>query len=325
MKKRIFGSLIAACVAVCLMAAPCTAFAATANVDDLLANAVPYTGGTVLKGIYSVSGTVTVSERITVDSNATLVLVGDCVLNAEAGIELVGKNTLNIYAKKGDDGAVGTLKATAADDCDAGIGTGYCEAEPLNGGKMYVYGGVVIATGKAGGAGIGGGAGADGIAGGNGCALVVKDGTVTGIGGEYGIGIGGGRGGNGEAGGVGGKLQVSDGIVTGIGGEHGFAVGGGVAGDGYTGEDGRGEEPATSFGTSAVLQSGSSVETLEEVEEPDFVAAVFRVVGGSYLENMGIGSVLSDGSLVILLVIVVAAVAVVAALVIFKKRRNTAA
>ncbi len=325
MKKRILFLLIAVCVAVCLMAAPGTTCADEIHVDDLLTDAVPYNGETVLQGTYSVSGTVTVSDRITVNGTVNLILVGDCALRANAGIELVGKNALNVYAKKDDSGVLGMLEATAADDGDAGIGIGHCETSPMNGGKLTVYDGVILATGKVGGAGIGGGAGADGIAGGNGCTVFVKGGYVTGVGGEQGIGIGGGRGGQGASGGIGGKLQINEGVMTGIAGEHGFAIGGGLAGDGYTGDDARGSNPAVSFSPIATLKAGLSEQELEEVEKPDFGAVVFRAISGhSYLDNETCGSVLSGGSLTIVLVIVVAAVAAIAILIVLKKRKKTA-
>lgn len=214
-------------------------------------------------GWYAVSGTVTISEPITVTGEVHLILVDGCTLNAEKGIVVTTGNSLTIYAQSG---GTGTLMATGTvDGNNASAGIGGSTSSP-NSGTITIHGGVINAIGGCvgnaqrvaagigggtgdtggsgsnitiyggkvtavspknnggnGGAGIGGGGGA-GI-GGSGSTIAIRSGTVQATGGDMGAGIGGGYGGEGSGNGT--NITISGGTVTAIGGDYAAGIGGG--------------------------------------------------------------------------------------------------
>ena len=109
---------------------------------------------TMTTGTYQVTTDVTISARITVSGDVTLLLGEGATLNATAGISIQQGNTLTIDGK-------GSLIATATSNGHAGIGgDGYGG----KGGNIIINGGTITATGNdasngGGGAGIGAGYG----------------------------------------------------------------------------------------------------------------------------------------------------------------------
>ena len=116
-------------------------------------------------------------------------------------------------------GTLGTLTAISGDHT-AGIGGSCTASGNPNGGNITIYGGTIIATGGAGGAGIGGG-GWSGA--GNGGNIIIAGGTVNATGGNGAAGIGGGSG----NGGNGGNITITGGTVNATGGNGGAGIGGG--------------------------------------------------------------------------------------------------
>ncbi len=95
-------------------------------------------------GWYVVSGTVTISEPITVTGEVHLILVDGCTLNAEKGIVVTTGNSLTIYAQSG---GTGTLMATGTvDGNNASAGIGGSTSSP-NSGTITIHGGVINAIG----------------------------------------------------------------------------------------------------------------------------------------------------------------------------------
>ena len=109
---------------------------------------------------YVVSGSLEVSERITVTGDVRLILCDGTTLKANAGITVSGaSNSLTVYGQS-KDAAMGALVANAENvDYSAGIGG---QGEGGSGGTVTINGGVVTAQGGVNGAGIGGGDGGDG-------------------------------------------------------------------------------------------------------------------------------------------------------------------
>ncbi|USF26357.1 hypothetical protein N510_001285 [Firmicutes bacterium ASF500] len=191
-------------------------------------------------GWYAVSGTVTISEPITVTGAVNLILTNGCTLTAEKGIVATSTNSLTIYAQSENGG---TLNATGTtdDSGNASAGIGGSETAP-DSGTITIHGGVINATGggqsgRYGGAGIGGGTSRSGN-GGNSGTIIIYGNTVTANSGEgslTGAGIGGGGGLMG--GGAGNNIQIYGGSVTasstctGTGGA-GIGGGGGLMGGG---------------------------------------------------------------------------------------------
>ena len=206
-------------------------------------------------GWYAVSGSVTISEPITVTGEVHLILVDGCTLNAEKGIVVTTGNSLTIYAQSG---GTGTLMATGTvDGNNASAGIGGSTSSP-NSGTITIHGGVINAIGGCVGnaqrvaAGIGGGTGDTGGSGsnitiyggkvtavspknnggnggagigGSGSAIAIRSGTVQATGGDMGAGIGGGDGGEGSGNGT--NITISGGTVTAIGGDYAAGIGGG--------------------------------------------------------------------------------------------------
>ena len=104
-------------------------------------------------GWYVVSGNTTISNRIEVTGNVSLILTDGATLTASAGIHVPETASLDIC---GQSGGTGKLKATASEG-NAAIGGNGGEKETT--GTISICSGTVEATGgSGGGAGIGGGA-----------------------------------------------------------------------------------------------------------------------------------------------------------------------
>ena len=164
-------------------------------------------------GWYVVNSNVAIDSRITADGEVHLILADDCELTANKGITVRSTGSLTIYAQSTNE-RMGTLKAAATDFNNAGIGADtYTDC-----GRVTINGGIVVATGGSGAAGIGG-------SGGNGGHVTVSGGMVTATGGDYGAGIGGGIG---SGWGSGGHVTISGGTVVATGGDNAAGIGGGM-------------------------------------------------------------------------------------------------
>lgn len=195
-------------------------------------------------GLYAVTESLDINERINIDGDVSLILCDGVTFNAKAGITVKEGNSLTIYQQS--DGS-GKLIATAVSQRFAGIG-----GDDRNGaGTITINGGSVTVKGNYFGAGIGnsnvgsggyitinngtvnatGGLAAAGIGGGysKNANVTVNGGTVTAAGGQYGAGIGGGDSRN--AGNItitGGSIKATGGLgAAGIGGGRQMMVSGG--------------------------------------------------------------------------------------------------
>ena len=168
-------------------------------------------------GIYYLTGDVTISDRITVTGNVTLVLNDGYTLNVPKGIDLFEGNELTIYGEANNSGTLNAgynipLKIDNELIYVAGIGSN----KTNNYGTLTINGGTVIVKGGTAGAGIGGvyaitygssGGGtitinggivnatganlAPGIGGGSKCGdIVINGGQLTATGGRSSVGIG---------------------------------------------------------------------------------------------------------------------------------------
>ena len=153
------------------------------------------------------AGTVTISQRVTVNGDVHLILENGANLTIDGGISVAGSNAMTIYAQSVEEGEMGILAADASSQSyDAGIGgDGYSAP---NAGAVTICGGeIIVSGGTDGGAGIGGGANNTGGAGGT---VTISGGTVTATS-NSGAGIGGGGAKN--TGGAGGTVTISGGNV----------------------------------------------------------------------------------------------------------------
>ena len=248
MKKRILSIVLTLCMVLMLM--PQVAFAADTakNIPYLDASGTQQTcqSATVVtsedttwgddgnEGWYVVKSDVTIGtsetpQRVTVTGDVHLILVDDCTLTVNGGIQVQDydnnfengcSNSLTIY---GQTDSTGTLIAQNAKLYNAAIGG---DSDSINngsrGGDITINGGIVNATSKSG-AGIGGsGTGPD--TGGSGGTVIINGGIVTATS-VRGAAIGGGCG---DVGGNGGITIINGGIVNAtsklganIGGGHG--------------------------------------------------------------------------------------------------------
>ena len=138
-------------------------------------------GTTTWTGWYMVAGNTTISDRITVEGQATLILCDGAKLFASKGITVSAGSSLTIYGQREGTGeleAKGTTNTAAIGGDTLKSGRNQC-------GAIAIHGGTVTATAGEKGAGIGGGyQGAGG-------AITITGGEVTATGGKYGAGIGG--------------------------------------------------------------------------------------------------------------------------------------
>ena len=156
-------------------------------------------------GWYSVSGSVTINNSVTVTGDVHLILMGGCDLTVNGGIKVENENSLSIYSLPNGE-KPGSLTANGCAE-NAGIGSGM----ETNGGNITICGGNITATGGERGAGIGGGSRSTG---GN---VTICGGSVTAKGGKEGAGIGGFNNG---------YLTVSGGRVSATGGAGAAGIGG---------------------------------------------------------------------------------------------------
>ena len=133
-------------------------------------------------GWYVLDADTTISDRVTVNGTANIILKDEDTLTANSGITVSVDNKLNIYAQTKGSGA---LTATAESSSNmSGIGG----TDNSAGGNITIYGGNVTATGDGGAAGIGGGKNSTGSN------VSVYGGTVHAIASDDGVGIGAGNG-----------------------------------------------------------------------------------------------------------------------------------
>ena len=198
-------------------------------------------GGPNVDTWYVVKKNVTISSRITVSGNVSLILCNGAKLTASEGISVAdGGNILNIYAQSMDEATMGELIATGRVhesyqytefNADAGIGgsEGNAGTITINGGKITATGGYYYSPG--GGAGIGGGRK------GNGGTITINGGIINANGMEGGAGIGGGTR-DSDSGGDGGIITINGGVVVakaiGSYNPRGAGIGGGYLGSGGT-------------------------------------------------------------------------------------------
>ena len=200
----------------------------TQTTGTLAVTAISASTATLTSGWYVVNTDVLRSGTITVSGDAKLILVDGKTLTVtassgskDAGIRVVGANSLTIY---GQAGGTGVLKATG-DEYGAGIGGRLYETNPTTG-TITINGGKVEANGGTLGAGIGSGFG-DTRGGTTGGIITINGGTVNATGGnDGGAGIGGGSCSSG------GTITINGGHVTATGGSSGAGIGGGSGGDG---------------------------------------------------------------------------------------------
>lgn len=166
-------------------------------------------------GWYVASGSVQITDRVTVSGDVHLILEDGCTLTVSGGIDVSEGNSLTIYAQSTGAG-MGALIVQDVEQTNAGIGG----SNQKNGGSITINGGTVSVTGSTAatsdgcGAGIGGGwKGAGGV-------ITINGGTVTANGGGDAAGIGGGM----NA--AGGSVTISGGIVAATGSNTGAGIGG---------------------------------------------------------------------------------------------------
>lgn len=204
------------------------------NCIELTSETTSWTEGNT----YVAKDNITISDRISVTGNVSLILTDGCVLNAACGITVNSGNILTIYAQNGGSGK---LNATASGNYGYAAGIGGERGESC--GTVIIHGGVVSASADkdnyndCSGAGIGGGSCNDRVDAGDGGTVTIYHGTVTATGasGDYlvdgGAGIGGGGGRAGRAyGGKGAEVNIYGGVVTAVGSDGGAGIGGGGGG-----------------------------------------------------------------------------------------------
>lgn len=138
---------------------------------------------------YVVTDVVTISERVTVSGDVSLILTDDASLTAEDGIEVDDGNSFTIY---GQTAGIGKLTATSTSDYAAGIGGGYRK----DAGSITIHGGSITAQGGQTQRAIGGylnyyGAGIGGGRSASAGTVTIYGGTISATGGVNSPGIGG--------------------------------------------------------------------------------------------------------------------------------------
>ncbi len=227
------------------------------------ANAEPLTeSSTALStGFYIAQKDVTISNRITVSGNVSIILARGVTLTASQGITVSTDNSLTIY--------------TAVSGSGTFVATGYQNAAAIGGvnascGSVVIHDGLITVTGGAEGAGIGGGGDSDGITGG---AVTVYGGTITATGGSGEPGIGGRS--------NGGTLIVYDGEITSTGSSWGAGIGGGFGGDGGTVKIYGGTVAATGSYTGAGIGGGGSTGTGGAGGTVEIYGGTVTAIGGT--------------------------------------------
>ena len=237
-------------------------------------------------GIYAVTGTVEISERIEVTgSDVNLILTDGCSLTAKQGIHLKEGNSLTIY---GQTNSTGTLTAESCNYVQAAIGGNDKE----NAGTVQIHGGKIIAQYDADllrvyapcGAAIGGGNE------GNGGNVTVFGGTVdiqqcdtdtAGIGGGY-------KGKGGTVKIYGGDITASNGIGGGRDGANGdlYIYGGNVKATAQLQGDVSGGKVTVAGGEFNITVTGQWSETALVADSVTISGGKLTAIG----KNMGINS-----------------------------------
>ena len=161
---------------------------------------------TLSGGIYIVTGTVTVPDRIQVSGNVGIVLANGAELIANGGIEVGQNSTLTFYSQALDIKKYGKLTAIVAASGNAAIGSS-------NGGNLVINGGIFDVLGAANAAGIG--SGDNGTCG----TITINAGIIDTTGGSSAAGIG--SGGNGICG----AITINNGYIIAKGGINGPGIG----------------------------------------------------------------------------------------------------
>lgn len=167
---------------------------------------------------YVVTGEVTISERITVSGDVSLILTDDASLTAEDGIEVDDGNSFTIY---GQTAGTGKLTATSTSDYAAGIGGGYRK----DAGSITIHGGVITAQGGQRQSAIGGylnyyGAGIGGGRSASAGTVTIYGGTISATGGVNSPGIGGAYSNT-----TGGTVSIYGGTITAGGSSYAYGIG----------------------------------------------------------------------------------------------------
>ena len=223
--------------------------------------------GTLSDGWYVVRGIVEVSQRITVNGDAHLILADQSSLNVKGGIGVPQGSHFQIFGQAGQTGSLIATEDLAGRNCGIG-GTGqysYAGDITVNGGQITagaglysaaiggaadgyggnvtINGGTVTATGNDSPA-IGGGYNGD-------CGdITINGGTISATGGRRGAGIGGG---NNKAGGT---ITINGGEIEATGGYDAAGIGGGRLGSGGTIKINGGSVTAKSGGWGAGIGGG---------------------------------------------------------------------
>ena len=175
---------------------------------------------------YAVTGTVEITDAISVLGNVNLILADGASLTVGEGVVVNEGNSLTIY---GQTEGSGTLTATGTNNA-AGIGGGSTSdgENGYNSGTITINGGTITATGGSGSAGIGGGFKKTNDT------ITINGGIITAQGNQGGAGIGGGAFGNGGTVTINGtkKLIATSGYMQTTGdGVYGEGIGKGAVGN----------------------------------------------------------------------------------------------
>ena len=225
---------------------------------------------------YVARGDVTIPIRIEVRRNVNLILADGCTLTINGGIEMMGTNSLTIYAQSTGSSMGELIAQVDIGSCNAGIGgNGWSD-----GGTITINGGKITANGGTSGAGIGG---SDYGSGGT---VIINGGVVNATGGDNAAGIGGGSGGSG------GTVIINGGVVNATGGTAAAGIGGGMFADGGTITISGGEVTAIGDNGSAGIGGGEGGDggtiTIE--------GGVVNATGGSNAAGIGSGKGNNGGS-----------------------------
>ncbi|MBQ6430572.1 MAG: InlB B-repeat-containing protein [Oscillospiraceae bacterium] len=193
---------------------------------------------------YLANGDVTISDRVTVNGHARLILGYGATLRIPKGITVAEGSQLTVYRRAG--GTLGKLIISNVQNNNAAIGG-------LNGqaaGAISLYGGEITVTGGRYAAGIGGGNGGSGgtvVIGG-----ATSDCIVTANGGESAAAIGGGQSADGGA------VTISGGRIRATGGSNAAGIGGGNGGSGGNITISGGGVYATNTSNNAAIGGGTN-------------------------------------------------------------------
>ena len=236
------------------------------------------------------AGTMTISQRVTVNGDVHLILENGANLTIDGGISVAGSNALTIYAQSVEEGEMGILAADASSRfCDAGIGGNVYSAP--NAGAVTICGGeIIVSGGTNGGAGIGGAGRGVGLYAGAGGTVTISGGTVTATS-NSGAGIGGG--GASATAGAGGTVTISGGTVTATSNS-----GAGIGGGGASATAGAGGTVTISGGTvTATSNSGAGIGG-GGASSTGGAGGTVTISGGTVTATSGAGAGIGGGNAV---------------------------